>query len=138
MSETQQVVQRYYDSFAAGDFSATHDLFADDCLTVMPTGSINQTEHQAMGRAFKSALPDARMDITRTVEAAGEVYVAGHFKGTHSGDLVTPGGTLPASGKLLDLPFVDYWRVNDGKIVAHEVAFDQLTMLAQLGAGPAR
>jgi steroid delta-isomerase-like uncharacterized protein len=138
MSEVQQVVQRYYDCFAAGDFAATHELFADDCVTVMPMGSVNQTEHEAMGRAFKSALPDARMDVTRTVQAGDEVYVTGRFKGTHSGDLVTPGGTLPASGKALDLPFVDYWRVEDGKIVAHEATFDQMAMLSQLGAGPAQ
>jgi predicted ester cyclase len=91
-----------------------------------------------MGRAFKSALPDARMDVTRTVQAGDEVYVTGRFRGTHSGDLVTPGGTLPASGKALDLPFVDYWRVEDGKIVAHEATFDQMAMLSQLGAGPAQ
>jgi steroid delta-isomerase-like uncharacterized protein len=138
MSEVPQVVQRYYDCFAAGDFAATHELFADDCVTVMPMGSVNQTEHEAMGRAFKSALPDARMDVTRTVQAGDEVYVTGRFKGTHSGDLVTPGGTLPASGKALDLPFVDYWRVEDGKIVAHEATFDQMAMLSQLGAGPAQ
>jgi steroid delta-isomerase-like uncharacterized protein len=138
MSEVPQVVQRYYDCFAAGDFAATHELFADDCVTVMPMGSVNQTEHEAMGRAFKSALPDARMDVTRTVQAVDEVYVTGRFKGTHSGDLVTLGGTLPASGKALDLPFVDYWRVEDGKIVAHEATFDQMAMLSQLGAGPAQ
>jgi ketosteroid isomerase-like protein len=35
------------------------------------------------------------------------------------------------------MPFADYFRVRDGKIVEHEVIWDQMGMLAQLGALPA-
>jgi ketosteroid isomerase-like protein len=58
--------------------------------------------------------------------------------GTQTGDLVTPQGTLPASGNRLDLPYADYFRVADGRIVEHRVYRDQAGMLAQLGgSGPA-
>ena len=76
------------------------------------------------------------MDIVRAVEAGDQVYVSGRFKGTHSGDLVSPQGTIPASGNSLDMPFVDYFRVQGGKIVEHEVVWDQVGMMGQLGASP--
>ncbi len=74
------------------------------------------------------------MEVVRAVEADGEVYLTGRFKGTHTGDLVSPEGTIPASGTSLDLPFADYFRVSGGKIVEHEVIWDQMGLLAQLGA----
>ncbi|MFP5319695.1 MAG: hypothetical protein ACLGI2_15535 [Acidimicrobiia bacterium] len=49
---------------------------------------------------------------------------------------MSPQGTIPASGWPLDLPFADYFRVSDGRIVEHDVIWDQLGFLAQLGAMP--
>jgi predicted ester cyclase len=84
--------------------------------------------------AFNGAFPDGRMEVDRTVESGDEVCTLGRFKGTHTGDLVSPNGTIPASGNALDLPFADYFRVVDGEIVAQESVFDQMTLLAQIGA----
>ena len=65
-----------------------------------------------------------------------KVFIAGRFKGAHQADLVSPQGTIPTSGNTLDVPFVDYFRVENGKIVEHEVIWDQTGMMAQLGAMP--
>ena len=114
MGEARQVVDRFYASFAAGDWDEARACYADDCVTVMPGG----------------------MEIVRAVENGNEVFVGGTFAGTHTGDMVTPQGTMPASGGTLALPYADYFRVEGGKIVEHNVVFDQLTFASQLGAGP--
>jgi ketosteroid isomerase-like protein len=134
MADARELAERYYQSFADGDFDRATALFAADCVTVTPAGSFPPAEHEAFGRAFKKALPDAHMELVRALEAGPEIYITGRFKGTHSGDLVTPQGTLPASGKQLDVTFADYFRVDGGKIVEHEVIWDQLQMMGQLGA----
>jgi steroid delta-isomerase-like uncharacterized protein len=136
MGDAQTVVQNYYDCFAGGDFVAAKALYADDCVIVTPNGTIDNAGHEAMGRAFRAAFPDSHMEVVRAVEADGEVYVSGFFKGTHTGELVGPGGAVPASGNALSLPFTDYFRVADGHIVAQENVFDQLTLMAQIGALP--
>ena len=69
-------------------------------------------------------------------EAGADVVVLGHFRGTHGGDLVSPGGTIPASGNDLNLRFIDYFKVENGVIVDHQTVFDQMEMLGQLGALP--
>jgi predicted ester cyclase len=102
----------------------------------MPGAELDNDAHIAFAMAFKTGLPDAQMEIERAVEDGDEVFVGGTFGGTHKGDLVTPDGAIPASGNVLALPYADYFRVTDSKIVEHNVVFDQLTMLSQLGAAP--
>ena len=134
MGEARALAEQYYDRFGAGDLEAAMALYTDDCVTITPSGSFSVQEHEAFARAFRNALPDAHMELVRAVESGDEVYITGRFKGTHTGDLVSPQGTLPASGKTLDMPFADYFRVSGGKIAEHEVIWDQMTLLGQLGA----
>ena len=134
MGEARRVARRFYDRFASGDLGAASECFAESCVTVTPMGELNKAQHEAFGRAFKNGLPDLRMEIVRGVEADDQVFVHGRFRGTHTADLVSPDGTLAATGNALDLAFSDYFRVQDGRIVAHEIIWDQMAMLAQLGA----
>ncbi|MGH9279918.1 MAG: ester cyclase [Acidimicrobiales bacterium] len=134
MGAARDVVEGFYERFGAADIDGTRVLYTDDCVTVTPTGSLTNDEHEAFGRAFTSAFPDAHMLVTHVFESGEEVCVLGRFQGTHEGDLVSPGGTIPATGRSLDMPFADYFQVRDGKIAAQESIFDQMTLLAQLGA----
>ena len=136
MGQVETVVLAYYDCFARGDFAAAKALYADDCAIVTPNGTLDNAAHEAMGRAFRAAFPDSHMEVVRVVESDGEAYIGGFFKGTHTGDLVGAGGAIPASGNAMSLPFADYFRVADGKIVAQESIFDQMTLMAQIGALP--
>ena len=136
MGEAREAAERFYERFGAGDLDGALALFAPGCVTVTPVGALTNVEHQAFGQAFRDALPDAHMEVVRVVESANEVHVSGRFKGTHRGDLVSPQGTIPASGNAIDVPFAEYWKVDQGRFVAHEVIWDQLGMLAQLGAMP--
>jgi steroid delta-isomerase-like uncharacterized protein len=134
MGSALQAAERFYESFAAGNFAGLTDLFAADCPTVTQAGTMTPAEHEAFGRAFKAALPDAHLEVDKVVEASGEVFIAGRFVGTHEADLATPQGTLPASGRRLDLLYANYFRVADDRIVEHRVFWDQAGLLGQLGA----
>jgi ketosteroid isomerase-like protein len=133
MGEAREVVERFYERFGAGDLSGAFACFAPDCIAVGLSGPMNNEQHEAAARLLKNALPDSHMELVRTLEAGDEIYVTGRFKGTHKNDLATPLGTIVAAGKDLDLLFVDYFRVADGKIVECEVVRDRLGMIAQLG-----
>jgi ketosteroid isomerase-like protein len=137
MGQARSVVEKFFEMFAAGKISESAVLFDPDCTTVMPAGRLTQAEHEGMGHAFKAALPDSRMNIDHVVESGDEVVVLGRFTGTQTGDLQSPGGTIPASGRPLNLRFIDYFAVRDGKIVDHQTIFDQVELLTQLGALPA-
>ena len=136
MGRAREVADQFYQRFGASDLQGVTALFAEGCITVTPAGTFTAAEHEAFAGVFKNALPDAHMEVVRAVEAGDEVYITGRFKGTHQGDLVSPQGTIPASGNTLDTPFADYFRVGGDKIIEHEVIWDQMTMLGQLTAQP--
>ena len=136
MGAARDVVDQFYKHFGAGDMSGATQLFAADCITVSPAGSMDTAEHEAFANSFKAAMPDGRMEIVRAVESGDEIYVSGRLKGTHENDLVGAEGVIPASGNAVDLPYADYFKVKDGLIVEHEVVWDQFGLMAQLGVMP--
>jgi ketosteroid isomerase-like protein len=134
MGAARELVDRFYGCLADGDLAGVTACFAPACVTETPAGPLPPDEHERFIGAFKAGLPDAHMHLVKTVEHGDEIFVEGRFRGTHRADLVTPQGTLPASGRALDLPYADYFRVASGKIVEHHVFWDQAAMLGQLGA----
>ena len=133
MGEARAVAEQFFERFGAGDLDGAFALFASDCIALTPSGPLDNSKHHAAARALKRALPDSYMELLRVLELDDEVYVTGRFRGTHEGDLVTPIGTVPASGRTLDLLFVDYFRVRHGLIVECEAVRDRLDMILQLG-----
>jgi len=136
VGQARETVEKFFALFAAGRITDATELFDPSCITLMPTGALSQAEHEGMGHAFKAGLPDSYMAVDRMVESGCEVVVLGHFRGTHLSDLQAPGGTIPAAGRSLNLRFMDYFKVDAGKIVDHQTIFDQVEMLTQLGAMP--
>ena len=136
MGEALQCLEAFYERFASDDLDGATALLADDCQTATPVGVMNRDERRGFAEVFRAGLPDARMVVTHAVESGDEVYISGRFQGTHSGDLVSPEGTIPASGNSIDVPFAEYAKVRDGQIVAQEVYWDQMLMMGQLGALP--
>jgi predicted ester cyclase len=77
-----------------------------------------------------NAFPGYQMEITNIVESSDWVVVESRFTGTHTGPLVDPGGSIPATD--VEAPSVDVFAVRGGKIVAHRGSFDNLGLMAQL------
>jgi ketosteroid isomerase-like protein len=88
------------------------------------------------GQAFLRAFPDGRIHRDRYVEDGDSVVVEGRFTGTNTGPLQTPAGELPATGRPLELPFADVFRLAGGRITEHRIYYDTVGMLAQLGLMP--
>jgi predicted ester cyclase len=138
VGETREVVERFFERFGAGDIAGAMGCFGPECISLTPAGAVNNATHGAAAQALKNALPDSRMELIRILESGDEINVTGRFKGTQENELATPRGTIPASGNTLDLLFVDYFRVANGKIVECEAVRDRLDMIAQLGGIPPR
>ena len=74
-----------------------------------------------------------RSIVERIYEAGDTVIVEGRFTGTNTGPLEGPEGETPPSGRKVDLPFADFSRLSDGKIVEYRTYYDQVALLTQLG-----
>ncbi|NYJ04092.1 ester cyclase [Petropleomorpha daqingensis] len=134
----EQLVDRHYAEINSGDFSDVAEIFGADVVTQVP-GSAPMSgidPFVAYGQGFLRAFPDGRIHRDRYVEAGDRIIVEGRFTGTNTGPLETPAGDLPPTGRSLELPFADAFRVVDGRITEHRIYYDLGGMLAQLGLAP--
>lgn len=53
----------------------------------------------------------------------------GHIEATHSGDFMG----IPPTGKRVKIPYMDFWKIEDGRIRDNWVSVDFAFVLAQLG-----
>jgi len=107
-------------------------------------GSTLQEQNKATAkRAFEEILSHGRFDLAEQLyandfvnhglhsNASLEIYWTA--RGTNTGT----GNGLPATGKKAELAGITIWRIVDGKIKEEWSAFDQLSMMKQLGLLPA-
>jgi ketosteroid isomerase-like protein len=130
-----EIVQRFYDAFGEGDLEAATAVFAGTVRMTDP--GLGVVEGLPALRDYldglKDPLPDARAIVGQTFEAGDTVIVEGRFTGINTGPLPGPDGELPASGRKVDLPFADFSRLRDGKIVEYRTYYDQVSLFTQLG-----
>jgi len=87
---------------------------------------------------WKKAFPDLAGTVLSIVESKdGTEGVAEiEWKGTHSGPLEGPMGTIPPTNKRGSVKATMMFKVRNNKIVEAKHFFDLLTVLAQIGVAP--
>ena len=82
---------------------------------------------------YSAAFPDMHRELSDLYFDGDVVVVQLSLNGTHQGDLPMGLGTLPATGKKFQVPCVDVFHVEDGKVSAFDCHYAGTIMLAQLG-----
>jgi steroid delta-isomerase-like uncharacterized protein len=123
-----------------------------DRVAAMVSEDFELVDYAAGGQVFRgpqgilrwlritlTALPDAKTELTNIV-AEGENWVFSEFvgRGTHTGELVGPAGTIPPTGRRIEFPVGELIRLEEGKLVLVHVYYDGATLLRQLGVFPPR
>ena len=85
---------------------------------------------------WKRSFPDSTGTITKSFSAGDHAVLEVNWKGTHTGELRGPQGTIPPTGKRVDLKAVQVVRVEGDKIAEVRHYFDLMTLLQQIGAIP--
>ena len=84
-------------------------------------------------RAFRAGCPDLHITTDDPVAEGDQVTKRWTIHATHTGDLAG----LPPTGKRITLSGLELFRLADGKIAECWSAYDNLSLLQQLGALPA-
>ncbi|SNR50439.1 ester cyclase [Blastococcus mobilis] len=134
-----KIVRALYDAFNAGDLDGAAALVSDDFqLTDVASG---QTLSGPDGcrrwlGMFRTALPDATAELV-TVVAEGPRVATEHVgRGSHRGPLVGPGGTIPPTGRTIELRLAELFHVHEGRITSLHAYYDSASLLRQLGLLP--
>lgn len=121
--------------FNAGDLSKFADYIAPSCLSHFPgVPTLDAKGFLGLLAAFRHGFPDIHITIERQVAEGDTVITIWTGRGTHKGDLQG----MPPTGKPIVLQGVTIDRFQGLAVVEHHEVFDQLSMLQQLGAVPAR
>lgn len=134
--ENAQLARRVYQLFNEGKPEAVTALATDDIeLVLYPFG---QTFHGREGfmqfmQGFSNAFPDLKIEVKN--QAATEDQVVSEFtaRGTHTGPLQTPAGTVPPTGRTVDFTVCEVWRIRDGKVASLHNYQDSASIMRQLG-----
>jgi ketosteroid isomerase-like protein len=122
MRDNEKIIRELY-KVAEGD---TLDLetfvsaFSEDgYMTDIPAGLT--LRGKAIGdylAALTSAFPDIHRELFGIHLAGDVVVVELAIRGTHTGDLSLPSGTLAPTGRTIDVPCCDVFHLEAGKVVS--------------------
>jgi ketosteroid isomerase-like protein len=146
----EQIIRRAYDVAEKVDIKAWVDCFTPDgTFTDMSVGVTYKGHDGPMGvgktvEVYAKAFPDMHRELFRFFNVGDIVVVELALQGTHKGPLPTPMGVLPPTGKRIDGPCCDVFRLVNGKIQSFNcypsgtVIFAQLGVLENIGGAIAR
>jgi steroid delta-isomerase-like uncharacterized protein len=135
MGELTQLLKQHYYNVSEGHIERDRDIMSDDIIHISATaGTVTGIEaFLAFVTAFKQAFPDLHLEMREFIEGSDTVVAEGIFIGTNTGTMVGPRGPIPATGRRVELPFCDIWKVGNGRIIENRIYYDQVTFLGQLG-----
>ena len=135
----RELVEQHESNFNTGNLDADREIVSEDVEIEAPGAALKGIEaHLAFVAAWKSAFPDGTLTADLSAEQGDLVIAEGVFRGTHTGDLVGASGTIPPTGRRVNVKFCDLYRIREGRIYEHRVYFDQVDFLTQLGVLPAQ
>lgn len=126
-AENVAVIRRTYEAINRRDLAAATREMAPALMDEW------QGNMRFLQRTF-DAFPDGRWELEDLLADGEKVAARDTFRGTHEGTWL---GVAP-TGKAVTMGDLHIWLLAGGKIAAHWVESDELGLLRQLGAFPAR
>ena len=87
--------------------------------------------------SFLNAFGDLHLELEDEIAEGDSVVQRFTTSGTHTGPLVSPGGTIPPTGKRATWAAIHIARITNGKMVEGWGLGDNIGMMQQLGIIPA-
>src|SRR5213593_2248535 len=115
-----------------GRFELAEQLYAKDFVNHGIHRDIRLAEDQEALKGWHQAFPDIAIVPEKLIAEGDLVVVYWIARGTNTGR----GNGLPATGKKAEQAGITIWRIVDGKIKEEWSAFDQLSLMQQLGLLP--
>ncbi|HEX6536842.1 MAG TPA: ester cyclase [Gemmatimonadaceae bacterium] len=84
-------------------------------------------------QGWATAFPDGRAEIRRIVADESGAVVEYTGRGTNTGPLVTPNGTIQPTGRAGELDLCDVVEIENGKVRRIRSYYDSATLMRQLG-----
>ena len=132
--QNKAIAKRAFEEILSqGNYELAEQLYAKDFVNHGLHRNASLEEDQAALKGWHQAFSDIVMLPQKLIAEGDLVAIYWIAHGTNTGT----GNGLPATGKKAELAGITIWRIVDGKIKEEWSAFDQLSMMQQLGLLPA-
>jgi steroid delta-isomerase-like uncharacterized protein len=132
--QNKAIAKRAFEEILShGRYELAEQLYARDFVNHGIRSNSTLEEDQAALKGWHAAFPDVVIVPEKLIAEDDLVTIYWIARGTNTGT----GNGLPATGKKAELAGITIWRIVDGKIKEEWSAFDQLSMMQQLGLIPA-
>ena len=132
--QNKAIARRAFEEILSqGRFEVASELYAKDFVNHGIHRDAGLEEDQAALKGWHQAFSDISIVAEKLIAEGDLVAIYWIARGTNTGT----GNGLPATGKKAELAGITIWRIVDGKIKEEWSAFDQLSMMQQLGLLPA-
>jgi len=138
MSEQEliNVAKAQLDAYNNRDWDAARAAISSD-FVYDEIGTEREIEGSNLAIAAWQGWVAAFFDAPGTTENAfagdGKVLMEMRWRGTHTGPMQTPGGEIPATGKLIEFRGCQVIEIEDGKAKSMRHYLDIMAMMQQLG-----
>ena len=134
LERNKAIARRAFEELLSGrHYELVEQLYAKDFVNHGIHRSAGLDEDQAALKGWHQAFPDLVISPEKLIAEDDLVTIYWIARGTNTGT----GNGLPATGKKGELSGITIWRIVDGKIKEEWSAFDELSMMQQLGLLPA-
>jgi steroid delta-isomerase-like uncharacterized protein len=138
--DNARLAREVYEAFNEGDFERILEHVTED-LEVLDVAHAQTSRgpeglRQFYGVYRTMAPDDGHVEVSAQLSSEEGVTNECIFRATHTGPLPTPAGEIAATGHSVELPFVEVWRIREGKITSIHGYHDSATIMRQLGIGP--
>jgi len=132
------LVTRYLDAFNRADWETYKSTLTPESLHIEPGGmELHGPDATVEGlKVFRTAFPDLKGDVLRIVTGDRDAVAEIVWRGTHTGPLALPSGTIPPTGKPVVIHASKVFAFEGERISYSRHYWDMLEMLGPIGAIP--
>jgi ketosteroid isomerase-like protein len=139
MTDNEKFIRSAYQRAEMKDVPGWVACFTEDGIFIDESIGVTYRGPKELGRTveiYAKAFPDMHRELYDVYVAGDIVVVELALQGTHKGPLELPMGIIPATGKRMDAPCCDVFRLKNGKIQRFDCYPSGTITLAQLGVLP--
>jgi len=136
MADNATLARSLYEAWNERNFDQMAESMAPDGqIIIVGSGETYQGPDGARryNTMWADGFPDGSITIDRIIATDESVVVEFTGRGTHTGTLATPMGSIPATGRSVTLQLCDVLEFSNDKVLSQHTYFDSGSLMAQLG-----
>jgi steroid delta-isomerase-like uncharacterized protein len=134
--KAQVLLGKVLEVWNKGNTALIPELYTTDCVATSSSTPVPFVGHEGIKLWIENSramMPDLVMAFPEIVAKPDKIVAVWTMTGTQTGPMVTPGGTVPGTGRKVSVTGMSIDYLRDGKMVKEVVIFNALEMLMQLG-----